>query len=138
MNKKYERYIEYIANDIKPPYIHNMRDMYGLRPDEYSLVLSKVYNQPVRVSATDVYNTNGNEIYREYSTGFWYRYEYNDQGKRTYYEDSDGYWYKNEWDSNGNLIYTEDSNGYWAKTEYDANGNLIYHEDSDGVIIDNR
>ena len=42
MNKKYERYIEFIANDIEAPYFINMSDTYGLRPDEYELILSKV------------------------------------------------------------------------------------------------
>ena len=44
MNKKYERYIDYIINDIKPPYIYNMREIYGLSEDEYKTVLSKVFN----------------------------------------------------------------------------------------------
>jgi len=118
MNKKYERYIEYIANDIKPPYIHNMRDMYGLRPDEYSLVLSKVYNQSVTIKGNQrVYDTNDNIIYREYIDGSWAKYEY---------------------DTNGNHIYYEDGDGYWYKFEYDANGNLIYQETINGVIRDNR
>jgi len=47
MNKKYEIYIDYIVNGIQPPYFKNMRDQYGLRPDEYELVLSKLYDQPV-------------------------------------------------------------------------------------------
>ena len=49
MNKKYERYIEYIANDIEAPYFINMKDNYGLRSNEYVLVLSKLYNQPVSI-----------------------------------------------------------------------------------------
>jgi len=118
MNKKYERYIEYIVNDIKPPYIHNMRDMYGLSLDEYSLVLSKVYNQSVTIKGNQrVYDKQGNIIYREYSDGNWVKYEY---------------------DNNGNNIYYEDSDGHWVKYEYDNNGNNIYRETSNGVIIDNR
>ena len=34
---------------------------------------------------------NGNEIYREYSTGFWIKRVYNDEGNVIYYENSDGY-----------------------------------------------
>ena len=117
MNKKYERYIEFIAKDIEAPYFINMSDTYGLRPDEYKLVLSKVFNQPITIKGRDVYNTNGNLIYYEYSNG---------------------YWSKSEYDNNGNLIYYEYSNGDWSKSEYDDNGNLIYREDSDGYIIDNR
>jgi len=91
MNKKYERYINYIIEDIQPPYFINMRDNYGLRPDEYELVLSKLYNQPVTIKGNYVYDTNDNKIYSEYS---------------------DGLWYKREYDANGNKIYSETSNGY--------------------------
>jgi hypothetical protein len=59
----------------------------------------------------------GNEIYCEWSTGFWTKYEYDDQS---------------------NPIYFEDTNGYWTKLEYDKKGNQIYFEDSDGLIIDKR
>ena len=31
MNKKYERYISYIVNDIEKPYLTNMKDNYGLK-----------------------------------------------------------------------------------------------------------
>jgi len=117
MNKKYERYIEYIVNDIEPPYFKNMEDHYGLKEEEYELVLSKLFNQPVTIKGDHVYDTNGNVIY---------------------FENSDGFWYKQEYDTNGNEIYSENSNGYWSKYEYDTNGKLIYHEDSDDLIIDTR
>ena len=118
MNKKYERYIEYIVNDIKPPYFKNMVDNYGLSPDEYELVLSKLYNQPVTIKGKLVYDNKGNKIYYEaISIGYWYKYEY---------------------DTNGNIIYHENSEGSWYKTEYDNDGNEIYFEDSDGYIIDRR
>lgn len=117
MNTKYEKYIEYIVNDIEPPYYKNMRDQYGLSPDEYELVLSRVYNQPVTIKGDYVYNEQDNIIY---------------------YEDSDGFWHKKEYNTQGNLIYQENSNGLWEKFEYDANGNEIYYDDSDGDIRDNR
>jgi hypothetical protein len=117
MKKKYERYINYIVNDIQAPYFINMRDNYGLKQEEYSLVLSKVFNEPVRIKDNRIYDTNGNTIY---------------------YETSDGSWYKNEYDTNGNNIYYESSDGYWEKKEYNTNGKVIYYETSDGVIIDNR
>ena len=117
MNKKYERYINYIVNDIEAPYFKNVRDNYGLRPDEYKMILSKVYNQPITIKGNYAYNSNGNIIYRE---------------------DSDGYWVKKEYDDRGNLIYNEDSNGFWVKYEYDSNGNLLYWEDSYADIRDNR
>ena len=65
MNRKYEKYIEYIVNDIKPPYFNNMVDNYGLSSDEYELVLSKLFNQPVSIKGNDVYDNDGNQIYSE-------------------------------------------------------------------------
>ena len=117
MNKKYEKYINYIVNDIEKPYFTNMKDNYGLRPEEYKLVLSKVYNQPVTIKGRNVYDEQGNNVY---------------------FEDSDGIWYKYKYDINGNKIYYEDSNGDWFKSEYDEQGNRIYYEDSDGYIRDDR
>ena len=117
MNNKYQRYIDYIVNDIELPYFNYMRDHYGLKQDEMDLVLSKVYNQPVTIKDNSVYNNQGNEIYREYSTGYWVKYEY---------------------DTDGNEIYYEDSYGYWTKREYNQYGKVIYVENSNGFIIDNR
>ena len=112
MNKKYERYINYIVNDIEKPYFINMRDHYGLKDDEYELVLSKIFNQPVTIRDNRIYNSNGNVIYRENSNGHWYKYEYDEQGNEIYYESSDGDWIKSEYDEQGNKIYYEDSDGY--------------------------
>jgi len=117
MNKKYERYISYILNDIKPPYFKNMIDNYGLSPNEYELVLSKVYNKSITIKGRNVYDTNNNLIYHEYSNGYWIKYVY---------------------DNNGNRIYSEGSDGYWFKAEYDDNGNLMYYENSTGEIEDYR
>jgi hypothetical protein len=117
MNKKYERYIEYIANDLQPPYFENMKEMYGVSEKEYELVLSKVFNELVTIKGRDVYNANGDEIY---------------------YEDSDDYWEKREYNSNGDILYYENSRGYWSKSEYGTNGNETYYENSDGEIEDRR
>ncbi len=138
MNKKYERYINYIVNDIEAPYFINMKDNYGLSPDEYELILSKVYDQPVTIEGRNVYNTNGNQIYYEDSNGFWEKWEFDANGKVIYYENSKGYWFKYEYDNDGNNIYYEDSNGFWSKRVYNTNGKVIYRENSNGVIIDNR
>lgn len=95
MNKKYIKYINYIVNDIEAPYFINMRDNYGLKDSEYSLVLSKVFNQDVKV---DIIVAN--------------MYVYDRQRNTLYYEnDSTGNWIKYEYDANGNLIYSENSNG---------------------------
>ena len=116
MKDKYKKYIEYIARDIELPYIKSL-EPYGLKQDEMDLVLSKVFNQPVTIKGRDVYNTNGNLIYIEYS---------------------DGVWIKKEYDNNDNEIYREDSNGFWVKYEYDNNGDIIYYETSNGNLQDNR
>ena len=159
MNTKYQRYIDFIVNDIKPPYFKNMVDMYGLRPDEYELVLSKLYNQPVTIKGDSIYDNqrnkiygensdgdwhkkeydaDGNETYTENSDGYWHKYEYDNQRNKIYGENSNGYWVKREYDTNGNITYFENSHGTWYKKEYDNQGNIIYKEDSDGNITDNR
>ena len=107
MNVKYKKYIEYIARDIELPYIKSL-EPYGLKQDDYHLVLSKVFNQPVLVRNNHVY------------------------------EDSEGDWNNRVYDNNNNEIYREYSDGVWIKREYDTNGSLIYVETSNGVIRDNR
>jgi len=138
MNKKYIKYINYIVNDIKPPYFKNMGDHYGLKDNEYELVLSKLFNQPVSIDGYNVYDTNGNAIYFENSNGSWTKREYDTNGNEIYWETSDGSWTKSEYDSNGNEIYAEYNDGDWDKWEYDTNGNEIYWETSNGVITDKR
>ena len=91
MNKKYERYIEYIVSDLEAPYFINMKEMYGLSEKEYEMVLSKIFNQPIIFEGLNVYNQDGIKIYHESSTGRWYKKEYDNQGKLSYYVDSDGY-----------------------------------------------
>ena len=141
MNKKYERYINYIVDELELPYFLNMRDNYGLRPDEYELVLSKVYNQPVQpvtIINNSIYNNKGKLIYSEVDNGYWEKYEYDNQGNKIYFEDELGYWEKWEYDEQRNITYTEDSNGYWSMYGYDELGNENYYEDSDGNIVDSR
>ena len=142
MNKKYQKYIEYIVNELEPPYFINMKDQYGLSHDEYELVLSKVFNQPVNIQGVYndnyVYDNQYHKLYQESSNGYWEKWEYNNQGNRIYYEHSNGYWYKKEYDGQGNQIYFENSNGFWVRYKYDEQGNKIYHEDSNGEIRDNR
>ena len=137
MNVKYKKYIEYIVNDIEPPYLKYL-EQYGLKDGECELIISKVFNQPVTIKDNRVYDINGKEIYYETSNGNWAKWEYDNNGNLIYRETSDGYWSKYEYDTNGNIIYYETSTGYWIKFEYDTNGNQIYYEDSDGTIRDNR
>jgi len=90
MNVKYKKYIDYIVNDIELPYIKYL-DQYGLKQEECELVLSKLYDQQVTIKGNRVYDTNDNQIYSEYSDGYWVKREYDDNGNLIYYEDSNGY-----------------------------------------------
>ena len=66
-------------------------------------------------------------------------FEINDKnGNEIYFENSTGYWWKYEFNSNGNIISYENSAGYWVKYEYDSNGKEIYFENSNGVIRNNK
>ncbi len=152
------KFIDNVLKWVKEPYFKNMEGL-ALTDNEYKLILSKIFDQPVTVKDDDVYNTNGNKIYYEDSYGYWIKYGYDangneiyfensngdwykgendDQGNLIYFEDNNGYWYKKEYDTNGNVIYYENSNGYWRKHEFDEQGNEIYFEDSHGNIIDKR
>jgi hypothetical protein len=83
-------------------------------------------------------DSKGNQIYLEYSTGYWEKREYDSKGNQIYLEYSNGYWTKSEYDSKGNQIYLEYSNGFWVKREFDSEGREIYLENSKGGIVDNR
>ena len=80
----------------------------------------------------------GNEIYLEYSHGYWAKRHFDEKGNLIYYEDSKGYWAKHQYDEKGNRIYFEDSTGYWIKCQYDEKGKQVYYEDSNGYIVDKR
>jgi len=141
MNVKYKKYIDYIVNDIQPPYFKYMGDHYGLKDDECVLVLSKLYNESVTIKGKLVYDSNGNNIYYEDTNYNWSKYEYSTNGDymlSKYFEDSSGYWHKSEYDANGDTIYFEDSFSYWFKQEFNQNGDIIYYENSNGEIRDRR
>ena len=128
---------EKVLKHVRKPYFKNMEYL-GLYPNEKEYVLSKIFNQPVKIYGNYIYDINGNRIYFERSYGYWEKWEYDINGKLIYYERSDGSWGKWEYDTNGNQTYFENSDGYWEKSEYNDNGNEIYFENSDGEIIDNR
>lgn len=60
------------------------------------------------------------------------------QGNRIYSEGASGYWFRCEYDSASNETYYEDYSGFWEKCEYDSSGNVIYYENCNGEIIDKR
>ena len=138
MNAKYEKYINYIVNELEPPYFKNMEEMYGLKRDEFELVLTKLYNQPLFVNYPLIYDKQERLLYSESNYGAWEMSEYDHRGNKIYFADYYGAWGKREFDDNGNEIYFEDSYGYWEKREYDENGQQVYYEDSTGVVVDNR
>ena len=76
----------------------------------------------------EIKDDNGNETYREDSSGFCYKRGYDANGKGTYFENSDGYWYKQEYDSNGNMTYYESEHGTkmgTPKSSKTCNGKVI-------------
>ena len=97
MNEKHQRYIDYIANDIKPPYFHNMVEMYGATESEFVPIMKKVFNQDVKWKDNGKSHINtlkdksGKEIYYENIDGTWLKWGYDADGVRNYYENSSGY-----------------------------------------------
>ena len=136
MNTKYEKYINYIVNELEPPYFKNMRENYGLRNDEFNLVLSRLYNRPVDFVANKyVYDRQTNMLYyEEHNDGDWIKREYDENDREIYWEDSNGDWHKKEYDKQGNEVYKESSTGYWIRRKYDEQGEQISVEDSFGNI----
>ena len=89
MNKKYQKYIDYIVNDIELPYLKSL-EQYGLKQDEMDLVLSKVFNQPVKFVVNRVYDKDNNELYYERRDGYWIKNIFDDEGNEINFYDSDG------------------------------------------------
>jgi hypothetical protein len=140
MNKKYQRYIDYIVDDIEPPYFINMKEMYGLSEEEYKTILSKIFNHKVMIhygfngTEISVYNISADLIYYE-SPRFWEEFNRQKIGGKyrvLFYHNSIGKTERFEYDSDGNDIYFEDNNGYWERREFDTNGKVISYSDSDG------
>ncbi len=86
----------------------------------------------------EIKDKNGQTIYHETSSGWWFKRQYDANGNKILHENSGGYWSRRKYDAQGYEIYFENSDQYWAKHEYDTNGNQIYYETSSGFIIDNR
>ncbi len=82
MKDKYKEYINYIAKDIKPPYIHNMVNQYNLNEVEVIHVLSIIYNTPVYEKDYWIRDYDGNKLYHESNNEeFWIRIERDKKGK---------------------------------------------------------
>ena len=86
----------------------------------------------------NIKDDKGNQIYLEYSHGYWVKSQFVEKDNQVYYETSNGYWVKSQFDEKGNEIYFEYSHGYWTKKQFNEKGNEIYYENSTGKIIDKR
>ena len=90
MNDKIERYIEFIVEDIKPPYFKNIVEQYGLSGDIALDVIHKLYDEPVKIDHRNIYNSKGKRIYYESSNGSWSREIYNNNNNVITMEQGDG------------------------------------------------
>ena len=92
MNVKYKKYIDYIVKDIELPYLKSL-NMYEIKQDDYHLVLSKLFNEPVDYDHGVCIDKRLNNIYNENSDGDWEKYQYDTNGQNEIYrEDRDGNW----------------------------------------------
>ena len=131
--------IEYFQ-EYGPPYF-NIFNVLEIPEEEQEYILTKIYGN-ISIVKTGlrayIYDDNDNEIYEEYSDGFWLKLEYDDKGNKVYEERSNGYWEIQKYDDKGREIYFEHSDGYWRKREWGYNGYRIYYENSNGDIDDRR
>jgi len=82
---------------------------------------------------TRIYDSNGNEVYLEDSTGFWVKRKLDKKGNQVYWENSDGYWEKSKFDKKGNEVYYEDSEGKKWETPKPKE-NIIQFKDLDDCL----
>ena len=134
MNKKYQKYIEYIAKDIEPPYFKSL-EPYELLSKEKEDVFSIIFNQPVRIVGHSVIGKQEGVIYSESCEGYWEIKEYSEDGFLILWKNSSGTIRK--WDNEGNILYEATGNGYYARWEYDEDGNETLYATSDGVLMVN-
>jgi len=83
-------------------------------------------------------DSNGKEIYREDSDGYWRKREYDKNGRMIYGKNSKGFWELYVYSSNGKEIYYENSKDFWCKCELNDNGDKIYIQNSTGFLFDER
>jgi len=84
-----DTYYDKISSIIKLPYYMDLESL-SIPEHEWGKILSKVFNQEVKVSGNYVFDPNGNFIYYETSNGYWEKHEYDLNGEQIYYENSDG------------------------------------------------
>lgn len=114
MNKKLQRYINHIVENIDPPYVQNMKELYKITSEGAILsILCKLYDIPVIITSTgndssyNIQDDKGNTLYYETPSGQWTLAEYDSNGNKTYYEDISGLRVKREYDTNGEVVKIE-------------------------------
>jgi hypothetical protein len=90
METKLERYIEFIVENIKPPYFKNIVEQYGLSGDNVLDVIHKLYDEPIKIDHRNIYNSKGKRIYYESSNGSWSKEIYNNKNNVITIEQGDG------------------------------------------------
>jgi len=104
-----DKILEYMKLNPNTLY-YDLVKIFGLPLDKLFKILG-ITNYQVDDYFTQIFDNNGNLIYRESLYGNWVKQEYNDDDNCIYQENSDGLWSKWEFDNNGDLYYFKDSNG---------------------------
>lgn len=117
---KKDRYYDKLSKVIRPPYFLDLISL-GVSDDEWDMVLSKVFKQPVRVSTFYLGNDlNGGIVI--------------DRKTNILYHEGEGEYIIREFDKNNNVTYilTDDGRGkqYWEKTKYNNDGEVVHQETS--------
>jgi YD repeat-containing protein len=87
-------------------------------------------------------DTKGNEIYKQWESGYWCKLTYDDNGNELTYKNSDGDSWKCTYDDNNNELTFKNSSGYYkikgeyvTKEEYEAFINPIPEYTMDELIV---
>ena len=125
---KDDKFYDKLSKVIRPPYFLDLISL-GVSDDEWDMVFSKVFKQPVRVSTFYLGDdlTGGIII---------------DKETNILYHEGEGEYIIREFDKNNNVtfILTDDGRGkqYWEKTIFNDRGESVYYENSKGKVSDVR
>ena len=103
-----DKIVQVMKNDF--PLFKNMKD-YGfyeqLSKKELNYVFSEIFGKSVKKYRMGIQDENGVVLYKEFSDGYWDKWEYDENNNLIYYEGSDGDWVNIERDENGDILYKE-------------------------------
>jgi len=108
-----DKILEYIKLNPNLTY-HDLCKIFGLSLEGIFKMLD-INNYKIEDGYIEIFDTNDNSIYEEFSTGYWVKYEYDENNNRICVENYKGSWVKYYYDGNNNLTSKEDSNGYKYK-----------------------